>query len=174
MNATTSSSARAEEARWQSKIYQAIATPVNFITFLISLYLIDSHNRAQRYHQPESKASGTNQRTWLHKLFHQQTSSPYDWVNSYQEASLPRSAHAAPPRHGARGEKDGEAGNWFYRTKQKKLLRAEAANAFAMRDSVLLAMGTLAIFVLWVLWQVVKWLALWVLHQMVLAKVQTV
>ncbi|KAI0508417.1 hypothetical protein F5B22DRAFT_405227 [Xylaria bambusicola] len=180
MNATTTPTtnislrARSGELKWPSKIYQAIATPVNFITFLVSLYLVDSRNRAQRYRQPERKIRDSSDRTWLSRLLYEQNSSPYEWVDNYQTSSSSQSTHAFPHRNvrDKHAESPKEAKNWFYHTKQKKLLRAEAANAFAVRDSVLFALGTLAIFLLWVLWQTVKWLTGWVLQRIILAKVQ--
>ncbi|KAI3342801.1 hypothetical protein F4824DRAFT_120330 [Ustulina deusta] len=157
---------------------EAIATPINFIAFLVSLYLIDSRNRAQR----ESKASGNNRRTWLQGLLYRQSSSPYDWVDSYRGRPSPQSAYATTARlHEARvGDEDAaparstrETGGraWFYHTKQTKLFRVEAADAFALRNSVLLALGVLAVSVGWVLWRTTMWLAARVLNRIVLARV---
>ncbi|KAI1423958.1 hypothetical protein F5Y12DRAFT_499764 [Xylaria sp. FL1777] len=163
--------AKANEARWQSKIYHAVVTPINFITFLVSLYLVDSRNRAQRHRQPDSKASGNNGRTWLRRLLYSQPSSPYDWVDSYQERlSLRYEVRLQGEDAAPRATKDTE-GPWFYHTKQKKLFRAEAADAFALRNSVLFALGLLAVSVGWVLWRTMMWLAARVLNWIVLATV---
>ncbi|KAI0418044.1 hypothetical protein F5X98DRAFT_338747 [Xylaria grammica] len=159
------SRARTDKVKWQSKIYQAVATPINFVAFLVSLYLIDSRHRAQRYGQHESRASGNNERPWLHRLLYQQRS-PYDWMDSYQGRASPQSAYTTP-HHDVKA-KDGASrsiketrASWFYHTKQKKLLRVEAADAFALRNSVLFALFVLVVFVLWVLWRAVVWLIAW-------------
>ncbi|KAI0432943.1 hypothetical protein F5Y09DRAFT_113745 [Xylaria sp. FL1042] len=187
MNATTPttgqpSQARADQVRWrQSKIYQAIATPINFIVFLVSLYLIDNRNRAQRHRQPEGKANDHNRRTWLHRLLYRQRASPYDWVDSYQRSPVSQSAYTTPPHHEVRA-KNGDAvsprstketggGTWYYHTKQKKLLKVEAADAFALRNSVFLFLGVLAVAVGWVLWRMVMWLTARILSRLVFAKV---
>lgn len=98
-------------------------------------------------------------------------------MDSYQRPSSPQSAHTSP--HRAQGNDEATLpakcpNEWFYHTKQKKLLRLEAANAFALRDSVLFVLVALAIFILWMIWRTVKWLTVWALHQMVLAKAQAV
>ncbi|KAI0459427.1 hypothetical protein F5B21DRAFT_301346 [Xylaria acuta] len=149
------------EVRWHSKIYKAVVTPIYFVTFLLSLYLIDNQYRAQRHNQHEA-----NKRPWLHRLLYQQRSSPYDWVESYQGSSSPQSANTTTHRHGA-GTKNADdvsrstkeaSDSWFYHTKQRKLLKMEAADAFALRDSVLFALCFLVVSVGWVLWRMVVWL----------------
>ncbi|KAI0817493.1 hypothetical protein GGR55DRAFT_21697 [Xylaria sp. FL0064] len=178
MNATTSTTdrplrARTDQARGQqSKIYQAIATPINFIVCLVSLYLIDSRNRAQRHRQPEGKATDSSQRSWLHWLLYRQRGSPYDWVDTYQGQPVSQSAYTTTPRHEVRVKdvtgSTRETGNtWFYHTKQKKLLRVEAADAFALRNPVLVVLGVLAISVGWVLGRTVMWLTAMVLRRVV-------
>ncbi|KAI1356487.1 hypothetical protein F5Y01DRAFT_267522 [Xylaria sp. FL0043] len=179
MNPTTPTTdrplrARADQAKeQQSKIYQAIATPINFTVFLVSLYLIDTRNRAQRHRQPEGKASDSGQRTWLHWILYRRRGSPYDWVDSYQGQPVSQAAYTTTPRHEVR-VKDVPTGStretgdtWFYHTKQKKLLRVEAADAFALRNPVLLVLGVLAVSVGWVLWRMVMWLIAMVLRRVV-------
>ncbi|KAI0972518.1 hypothetical protein F4678DRAFT_428331 [Xylaria arbuscula] len=170
MNATATSTtdrplqARAGGARGQSKIYQAIATPINFIAFIVSLYLIDNRNRAQHERGPEGKANGSSRRTWLHKLLYRQRASPYDWVDSYQVQAKGDDA-ASPASRQANGNP------WFYQTKQKKLLRVEAADAFALRSSVLFALGVLTVSAAWLLCWAAMWLVARVLDQIVSARV---
>lgn len=135
-------------------------TPINFVAFLLALYLIDNQYRAQRQDQHEA-----NERPWLHRFLYQQRSSPCDLVGNYEGRSSPQSANITH-RHGAGTENVGdsprstkEAGDpWLSHTIQKKLLRREVADAFALRDSVLLALCILAVSVGWVLWRMVAWL----------------
>ncbi|KAI1734476.1 hypothetical protein F4680DRAFT_438025 [Xylaria scruposa] len=149
-----------EQVKWQSKIYNTVVTPINFVTFIVSLYLIDNQYRTQRYLQHEA-----DERPWLQRLFYRHRSSPYDRVDSNQGQSLPQSANTTH-RHGA-GTKNGddaprpvkETGDaWYYHTKQKKLFKLEAADAFALRNLVLLALCFLVFSVGWMLWRVVVWL----------------
>ncbi|KAI0859607.1 hypothetical protein F4860DRAFT_482560 [Xylaria cubensis] len=146
-----------ERVKWQSRIYNAVVTPITFVTFIISLYLIDNEYRAQRHQQHEA-----DERPWLHRFLYRRRSSPYDRVG---QSSL-QSANTTH-RHGAAGTKSEddvsrpakEAGDaWYYHTKQKKLFKLEAADAFALRDSVLFALCFLVVSVCWVLWRVVVWL----------------
>ncbi|KAI0447412.1 hypothetical protein F4803DRAFT_322087 [Xylaria telfairii] len=149
-----------EGVKWRSKIYKAIVTPINFVAFLLALYLIDNQYRAQRQDQHEA-----NERPWLHRFLYQQRSSPCNLVDNYQGPSSPQSANTTH-RHGVgtRNVEDSsrstkEAGDaWLSHTNQKKLLRREVADAFALRDSVLLALCVLAVLVGWVLWRMVAWL----------------
>ncbi|KAI0486252.1 hypothetical protein F4859DRAFT_362462 [Xylaria cf. heliscus] len=148
------------ETQWQSKIYKAVVTPIYFVTFLLSLYFIDNRYRAQRSYQHES-----NERPWLHRFLFRQLSSPYDDVQNQQGRSLPppQSANITHRyRAGTTGADDDPQSTtkeaWFYHTKQMKLLKLEAADAFALRDSVLFALCMLAVLVGWALWRMVVWL----------------
>ncbi|KAI8954720.1 hypothetical protein F4801DRAFT_446569 [Xylaria longipes] len=149
-----------EEIKWRSRVYKAIVTPVNFVTFLVSLYLVDTRYRAQRQNQHEAI-----ERPLLHRFLYRRRYSPYDWVDNHQGRSSPQPANTAL-HHGAgtknavdtpRSTKDA-GGSWFYHTKQKELLKLEAADAFALRDSVLFALCILAVLVSWALWLMVVWL----------------
>ncbi|KAI1756678.1 hypothetical protein F4782DRAFT_483642 [Xylaria castorea] len=145
-----------EKVKWQSKIFNAVVTPLYFVTFLVSLYLIDNQYRAQRHHQHEA-----NERPWLHRFLYRPRSSPYDWVDK----SSPQSADTTH-RQGASNKNADDVprptkeagGAWYYHTKQKKLFKLEAADAFALRDSVLFALCFLVVSVGWVLWRMVIWL----------------
>ncbi|KAI0548294.1 hypothetical protein F4679DRAFT_325514 [Xylaria curta] len=149
-----------EQVKWQSKIYNAVVTPINFVTFIVSLYLIDNQYRAQRYFQHEA-----DETLWLHRLFSRQRSSPYDRVDNYQGQPSSPSANATHRNGTSNKHADDvprpakEAGDaWYYHTKQKKLFKLEAADAFALRNLVLLALCFLIVSVGWVLWWVVVWL----------------
>ncbi|KAI0104823.1 hypothetical protein GGR51DRAFT_521373 [Nemania sp. FL0031] len=152
------SRATANGVSGQSRIYQAIMTPINFVTFIVSLYLIDTHHRAQRYRQHERNANGNKGRPWLHWLLYSQRS-PYEMVNSSQTQVLQQST-TTTIRHETRVG-DGDSGSWFYQTKQRKLLKVEATEAFALRNSVLFVLCVLAASVTWVFWRTMLWLATW-------------
>lgn len=156
---------------WQNKIpadmnhAQAVMTPINFVTFILSLYLIDSRYLAQRHRRHENSAEGDNWMPWLHWLLFRRRPSPYDWVDSYQ-GQQPLHSQNTTLRHEVIISHPGDSSSvsiketsesWFYHTKQKKLFRAEAADAFALRNWVLFALCILAVSVGWMLWRTVVW-----------------
>lgn len=103
-------------------------TPVNLITFLISLYLVDCRFQSQREHVHDSRQQ-SRWPAWLHHfIFRPQ---PYSWVGG----------GPSPPNEGDK--------HWYYHTKQKKLMKMEAAAAFEMRRSVLLAMMAVGFGLSW-------------------------
>ncbi|KAH6660021.1 hypothetical protein BKA67DRAFT_546536 [Truncatella angustata] len=92
-------------------------TPINFVTFLVSLYLVDYHFHRKREHAHNDGAHSSLP-TWLQQVIFRPQ--PYSWVGGKTEA---------PPNQQDR--------NWYYHTKQKKLMKMEAAAAFEIRRSVL-------------------------------------
>ncbi|KAI1147864.1 hypothetical protein F4825DRAFT_435934 [Nemania diffusa] len=161
--------ASASNMGWQSRIYHAVMTPINFVTFILSLYLIDNHYRAQRHRQRPNSETSDSGRPWLHWLLFRQRSSPYDLVGGNRERTLLQSTNTTL-RHDIRVRDEDnahiapvkEAGNsWYYHTKQKKLFKVEVTEAFALRNPVLCALCILFIFISWVLWQTLVCLAIW-------------
>ncbi|KAI0200112.1 hypothetical protein F4808DRAFT_430607 [Astrocystis sublimbata] len=147
--------AASETTNWQSKVYKTVVTPINFVTFLLSLYFIDTRNRARRYHQHETN----ERRPWLHRLLYQRLSSPYDRIEKHQRRSSPPSVTTTRGLETSTRNADDAATQpttdaWYYRTKQKKLLKLEAADAFALRDSIIFAMCFLLVSAGWLLWQI--------------------
>lgn len=94
-------------------------TPVNFVTFLFSLLLIDLRYTMMRTH---THAAGTYSRlpAWLHALIYR-------------------------PRHS-------EA---YYHSKQKKLMRMEAEEAFRFRNTMLVLLAGATIGMAASVWYVV-------------------
>lgn len=146
---------------------QAVMTPINFVTFILSLYLIDSRYRARRHRQHQSNAESNSWMPWLHWLLYRRRPSPYDWVDSYQGQSslhsqtttLRREVIVSQASDSSSVSIKETSDSWFYHTKQKKLFRMEAADAFALRNWVLVALCILAVSVGWVLWRTVVWSA---------------
>lgn len=112
-------------------------TPVIFVSFLASLAWVDFRYTLMRSHS-HSDATSRMPR-WLHTLLYRDT--PYQYVR------VDRSKLDAPTT-GDDGTK------WYYHTKQRKLMRMEAEDAFRIRGSVLVVLGLLALLSTWVLWQV--------------------
>ncbi len=101
-------------------VQQVIMTPVNFVTFLISLLLVDLRYTRVRMHAHSNR--GSRLPTWLHDiLYHRQ---PYDDVGGR--------------RAGTNREE------WHYHSNQKKLMKMEAEEAFRLRGTVLLLFAVLA------------------------------
>ncbi|KAI0482974.1 hypothetical protein GGR56DRAFT_622437 [Xylariaceae sp. FL0804] len=138
---------RGEPTAQPSRIYQAIMTPVNFVSFLVSLYLIDNYYLDQRAGGQKQQQQQLQQpRSWSHwLLFRPQRPQPYSWVQ--------RPAGARSDEKGGGG---GDAeGDWHYHSKKRKLLRAEAADAFELRPAVLGAALLLGVALAGALWLLV-------------------
>lgn len=113
-------------------------TPINFVTFLFSLLLVELHYTIKRSHNHNDGASRLP--AWLHHLLYKPE--PYQYVR--------------------KGNKSPQAGSWFYHSKQKKLMKMEAEEAFAMRNTVLLlltvlvaaATGASCVFLRWVYYRI--------------------
>jgi hypothetical protein len=113
-------------------------TPIVFITFLISLSLVDYRYSVMRSHYHADGASRFP--AWLHRIIYRYQ--PYQYVEA--------------DKNGKRREVR------FYHSKQTKLLRMEAAEAFQMRGTVLLVLGVLGLGFLWLLWRAIAQMAyLW-------------
>ncbi|KAK6206008.1 hypothetical protein LQW54_007947 [Pestalotiopsis sp. IQ-011] len=113
-----------------SAFYHRIMTPINFITFIVSLYLVDYHYNSKREHTHSGNSEGRLP-GWLHRLIFRPQ--PYAWVGGGDGP--------APPNQDDR--------NWYYHTKQKKLMKMEAAAAFEVRSSVLVALVVVAAGAAW-------------------------
>lgn len=91
-------------------------TPVNFVVFLFSLLLVDLRYSLMRSHSHAETSSRLP--TWLHNLFY--SPRPYQYMR-------------------VKG-KDQE-GRWYYHSKQKKLMRMEAEEAFQIRNTMLIVLA---------------------------------
>lgn len=95
-------------------------TPVNFVAFLFSLLLVDvRYNITRAYGHPDPTSRLP---PWLHQLFYRRQ--PYQQHNA--------TTHDQP-------------GRWYYHSKQKKLMRMEASEAFEMHTSMLLGLAVVGI-----------------------------
>ncbi|KAI5927821.1 hypothetical protein F4810DRAFT_649562 [Camillea tinctor] len=151
-------------AQW--KIYDTIMTPVNFITFIISLYLVDTRYQEQRARGHDAHPQQQQHRlsrilpVWLHALVFRPRPQlqPYEWVGS------PSPTHPNTKNGSVTGDGKGSADSrrrpadgmrrssrdqqrWYYHTQQKKLLKMEAADAFELRNAVLLGLAAAALVV---------------------------
>ncbi|KAI6093678.1 hypothetical protein F4821DRAFT_252680 [Hypoxylon rubiginosum] len=145
MESKSTPRAEASEER-QSSLYQAIMTPINFISFILSLYLVDSHyhvKRMQEHSERYGRIPSWLLPSWLDRLLFRPQ--PYGWVGQ-KSTNGPNSAK--PER-------------WYFHTKQRKLMRLEAADAFEMRRPVILTMSVVAICAIWAFWRLSQGVLAW-------------
>jgi hypothetical protein len=109
-------------------------TPVNFISFLISLYLIDFHYQSKRADGHHQFGLQSRLPSWMHHLLFRPQ--PYQWVNNKP---------TSPEQSG---------GRYYYHSKQKKLIKMEATDAFELRNTVLLGLLILGGIATWMAWRV--------------------
>lgn len=108
-------------------------TPVNFITFILSLVLIDLRYSLQR--RQTHSASRSWLPTWLHALIYR----PYE----NERSKMTHAPH----------------GQWHYHTKQKKLFKMEADEAFKFRNTMLFVLGVASLGGLAGLWYTMGYIA---------------
>lgn len=128
-------------------------TPLIFISFLVSLALVDLRHSALRAHY-HADADGASSRLprWLHRLVYRYRGYRYD----FDDAAARAAGRPATPSSSPRSE--GQAGSGdYYHSKQRKLMKMEAAEAFEIRGWVLVVLGLLGASVLWAAWKVGAW-----------------
>ncbi|QPC75862.1 hypothetical protein HYE68_006614 [Fusarium pseudograminearum] len=96
-----------------STLYSLVMTPINITVFLLSLLLVDFRHTAGRNN---FYATGSEQARWMPRWLLQ----PYQHIG-----------HSDHDAHGC----------WHYHSKQKKLMKMEAEEAFQMRSTVLVFMA---------------------------------
>ncbi|KAE8448372.1 hypothetical protein EG329_009616 [Mollisiaceae sp. DMI_Dod_QoI] len=153
------------EAPKESVVVRLFITPIAFVSFLLSLALIDSRNNRLRTHShsPNRPAPTTifgRVKTILHSLvFKPLSESPYAYVKSPDAKERSRS--------GTGTEQEKEKEPWHWHTKQRHLMKAEMDDAFRVRKwvvvfMVLLGLATAvggAVLVRWCLWLWNNWKA---------------
>lgn len=94
-------------------------TPINFVSFLLSLLFVDVQWSAERYHTHAEVPSRLP--VWLHGVLYRPQ--PYRYPHS---------------------KRDDQAPPWHYHSNQRKLMKVEAEEAFRMRNRVLLWLAVIA------------------------------
>jgi len=119
---------------------QLVATPLIIVSFLVSLAWVDFRYTARRWQaRPHRNARLP---AWLHPLAR--------WGTPYEDAGQPRDAAAEP-------HLQGQDGRWYYRTKQRKLLKMGVADALEIRTTVLAVLGLAFALLAWALWRTGSW-----------------
>ncbi|TVY14917.1 hypothetical protein LARI1_G008502 [Lachnellula arida] len=124
------------EAPKESAISRLLIAPLTFVSFLLTLALIDSRNHALRTHthNPPS-APFARIKALLHSLIFKRVPepSPYSYVTSPDAKS--ESGSGSGVRH-----VEGKEEPWHWHTKQRKMMKAEMDDAFRMRGSVMVVL----------------------------------
>ncbi|KAK8140260.1 hypothetical protein PG984_000326 [Apiospora sp. TS-2023a] len=100
----------AEEAQEQSKLYRMVMTPVNLISFVLGLWLVDLRYRLRRARDHPHPPSASFMSSWI-------------WRPKEEP--------------------------FYYHSKQRKLMRMEASEAFRLRNRVIIGLALASLFVLW-------------------------
>ncbi|KAH6619857.1 hypothetical protein B0J18DRAFT_467985 [Chaetomium sp. MPI-SDFR-AT-0129] len=164
----------AQRPREPSTLYKFIMTPLIFTTFLLSLALVDLRHSISRtrYHaHPTSTAaddaahsdhrSRTRLPPWLHRLIYRYQPYRYDRERPGSSATAspavtPGLSPGTPGTPGSYLSKGEEAGD-YYHSKQRKLMKMEAEEAFEMRGMVVVVLGVVSVGVMWAAWRAVSW-----------------
>jgi len=113
-------------------------TPVIFVTFLVSLVLVDLRYSVERSHlHPDDYSSRLPH--WLHRIIYR--------YQPYQYVRLDKNGNPTGQR----------AYDGFYHSKQRKLMKMEVDDAFQIRRTVLFVMGLLIMLAVWGLWHLSAW-----------------
>ncbi|OBT77883.1 hypothetical protein VF21_03223 [Pseudogymnoascus sp. 05NY08] len=123
----TSSPPRRQQEN-ESSLSRLVIAPITFLSFLLSLFLIDSYTtssrRRDRATRPARGWGGGVKEALSALLWKPKPGSPYAYVG------------------GSRGQgKGGEGEEWVWHTKQRKMLRMEVVDAFELRRWVVAALG---------------------------------
>ncbi|TVY37696.1 hypothetical protein LOCC1_G007257 [Lachnellula occidentalis] len=121
------------EAPKESAISRLLIAPLTFISFLLTLALIDARNHALRTHSHTKAPSAPLARlkSLLHTLIFKRVpeASPYSYV---------RSPDAKSESGVGNGNVQSKEEPWHWHTKQRKMMKAEMDEAFRMRESVMI------------------------------------
>lgn len=109
-------------------------TPVIFITFLVSLTLVDYRYSVVRSHYHADTPSRLP--AWLHRIIYRYQ--PYQYV-VVDDRGNPTGQRADPR---------------YLHSEQRKLMKMEVVDAFEIRSTVLVALGLLSLGFIWVFWRI--------------------
>ncbi|CAN8099540.1 unnamed protein product [Discula destructiva] len=125
-----------------STVYNVVMTPLIFTSFVVSLVWVDFRYSLMRSHSHSDAPSRMPH--WLHTIIYREA--PYQYVRV--DRSRPDTAATA--------ESDWK--KYHYHSKQRKLMKMEAEDAFRIRGSVLVVLGVVTVAIPCVAWQAVRWL----------------
>ncbi|PNY27866.1 Uncharacterized protein TCAP_02199 [Tolypocladium capitatum] len=126
------------QTREPSTLYKLVVTPVAFISFLLALALVDlrySLVRLRSHAQAPSRLPA-----WLYALLFRQQ--PYR--ESLRGRHRGPSSSSSPLYPSSSSSSQQGSTQWHYHNNQRKLIEMEAAEAFEIRDTVLVVLALAA------------------------------
>lgn len=112
-------------------------TPIIFVSFLVSLAWVDFRNTVRRSHYHSQRPGRLPE--WLHHIVYRRQKD--------RGARMDRTRNSA----------DDDGGEWYYHSKQRKLMKMEVTDAFEVRTTVLVVLGLLAAASSWATWRAGLW-----------------
>ncbi|KAK4242334.1 Endoribonuclease L-PSP-domain-containing protein [Achaetomium macrosporum] len=133
-----------------------IMTPLLFISFLLSLTLVDLRHSALRAHYHANANQPSRLPRWLHRIVYRYLHYRYVAVD---ERGRPGADAESPGSSGSAGSPGmaGRESEDYYHSKQRKLMKLEATEAFEIRDSVLVVLGFVGLGMVWIAWRALSW-----------------
>ncbi|KAF3804893.1 ATP phosphoribosyltransferase [Colletotrichum gloeosporioides] len=122
-----------------------VMTPIIFVSFLLSLVWVDLKYTLRRSRDRGHHHGGGWMPSWLHGIVYRR--SPYTYMQ--KESTTPSPSPRSSPRE--------EPGEFYYHSKQKKLMRMEMDDAFEVRGQVLVVVGAASLATLWGFWVLTSW-----------------
>ncbi|KAK4154041.1 hypothetical protein C8A00DRAFT_14807 [Chaetomidium leptoderma] len=175
----------APRPREPSTIYKLVMTPLLFTSFLISLALVDLRHSALRAHYHADADATANQPSrrrrlpaWLHRIVYryqryryvdvvvdEQRGRPIGETQGQGQGQGRAESPGTPGSPGSLGKSPGVVAGGgggreaedYYHSKQRQLMKMEAAEAFEIRRGVVMVLGLVSFGVLWAVWTVLGW-----------------
>ncbi|CAL3962332.1 unnamed protein product [Diplocarpon coronariae] len=141
----------------ESAISRLVITPLVFLSFLLSLALIDSHNHNLRHSHSPSHAQPTTVLGHIRQLIHSliftevKDRGPYAYVKSPASREMEQERDASSSSGRANEEP------WHWHTKQGKMMRAEMEDAFKLRKWVVIALVGVLFNGVMAVWMLGRW-----------------
>ncbi|CAG8978396.1 hypothetical protein HYALB_00009982 [Hymenoscyphus albidus] len=117
-------------------VVRFILAPLAFLSFILSLALVDSRNTYFRTSSPSSSHPPSRIQSvkgFFHALVFRRREGPYEYVGRE------RGRGDGGVEKKGKGKEKGK-GEWYWHTKQRKMMKRELDDAFEMRNGVAVAL----------------------------------
>ncbi|OBT69871.1 hypothetical protein VE03_00471 [Pseudogymnoascus sp. 23342-1-I1] len=130
----------------ESPLTRLVIAPLTFLSFLLSLFLIDTYSTSSR-RRDRAPTPPSVKDALIALLWRPKPGSPYAYVGGGGKSGG--------------GGKGGEREEWVWHTKQRKMLRMEVVDAFELRRWVVVALGVVVVVLGGAGWWVGRWVWGW-------------
>ncbi|KAJ4381969.1 hypothetical protein N0V85_008612 [Neurospora sp. IMI 360204] len=120
----------------QSTLYKVVMTPIIFVSFILSLAIVDLKYSMHRSHY-HAERRPSRLPPWLHRIAYK--------YRPYQYTAVDENGKPVE-------DKDG-----YYHSKQRKLMAMEADDAFQMRRTVVAGLVLAGMVATWGAWWTLRW-----------------